>query len=308
MIRILVMSVVFFGTSYTRAMTETITSADYYASHPPIVEAVVPLPDGEIVVGGKHKSVDENWEIPWIARRDRQGKVLWEKSFSLSETTGYGFFHTVLIVADGDIIAAGGTAGGGSATPAIVVRLDKQGNVRWDSKLPDVPSISTMVPLLDGVIVAGSPRYVPATRSRWVARLDAAGKVMWQKTFNEASGSIYAMTLVGSDGDVIVAGDRDHDCACEGFQPSEPWAARLNGKGDILWQKDLGAGSTDTEKDSHTSFIYFRATSLKAVSANEFALIGKTSEFKAGAEQETGGWQIRLDGEGSVNLRELYGK
>lgn len=302
MIRLLVIFAIVFGANNTRAISETDTA------QPPQVKAVVPLSDGDIVVGGKPEAVEYAEgplfaEVPWVARRDRQGRILWEKTFG--ETVDFGFFLAAHVVAEGDIVTAGGGAGGGVIGPALIVRLDPQGNVRWHTTLPDLSSASAITPLVDGVIVAGSPRYVPATRSRWVARLDATGKVLWQKTFNEVRGSIYTMTSTGS-GDVIVVGDSDRGCSCEGFQASEPWAARLNNQGDVLWQKDLGIGVR------FIAPVFCMATSVTAISESEFSLKGKTFEFQSGSgetrERETGGWHIQMDGNGNVSTWDNFSK
>ena len=216
-------------------------------------------------------------------------------------------FTTALRMPNGDYLAGGGGIGiGGGDCCALFVRIDRKGKVLWKRTLsPRSLAVSRMIVTSDGGIAAvGSISSNRIHSWRWVARLNAEGRVLWQKMFNKENGLAYHLTVL-PDGDIISAGEMAADCACEGHQNTEPWAARVNGKGKVIWEKKLGAGLV-YRGENPKSFAIFYADTLEPASENEFVLKGRTFEFaRKEVKKETGSWTLRFDANGNVTAKSL---
>jgi hypothetical protein len=81
----------------------------------------------------------------------------------------------------------------------------------------------------------------------WVVRLDAAGDIIWQRTFGGSSNDFFSAVQQTADGGSIIAGcsrSNDGDVS-ENRGDFDGWVVKLDGNGEIEWQRSLGGSDND---------------------------------------------------------------
>jgi hypothetical protein len=234
------------------------------------VKSIRQTRDGGYILAGE--AISENGFEPgysgnsnydyWIVRLDARGNLLWQK---LLGGLGDDYATSIGQTADGGYIVAGfssssdgDVSGNHGDSDCWVVRLGAKGNIVWRKSLggsSDERAYSVQQTTDGGYIVAGVSYSVDGDVSGnhgdsdcWVVRLDAKGKLIWQKSLG-GSRSDYA-TSIGqtADGGYIVAGASDSkDGDVSGNHgASDYWVVKLDVKGRLVWQKSLGGSLSDS--------------------------------------------------------------
>ncbi|WP_128547749.1 hypothetical protein [Larkinella soli] len=131
----------------------------------------------------------------------------------------------------------------------------------------------------------------------WVSRYDGTGKVLWQKTFGGSDEDRARAVAVTEDGDFLIAGfTRSTDgqvTHCHGR--ADYWVIRLDGRGELLWQKTFGGSEDDF-------------ASSVASTPDGGVLVGGFTNSQDGMVKDfygqTDGWILKLDGSGNL-VRQL---
>lgn len=101
-----------------------------------------------------------------------------------------------------------------------------------------------------GYLVAGLSNSTGVNGFKvWVLRLDAAGNILWQKSYGGSMDEFARAMSLTSDGGFIVAADT----LSFGVSTYTTWIVRFNSDGDILWQNTYNGGSINTNSISQTS-------------------------------------------------------
>jgi uncharacterized delta-60 repeat protein len=122
-----------------------------------------------------------------------------------------------------------------------------------------------------------------------VLRLNPDGTIQWQNTYGETNTDWAYSVAVASDGDIIVAGNKDMPSG----RADDVWVLRLNpDDGTIKWQKAYGGTSVDW------------AYSVAAASDGDIIVAGYTYSFGAGEKDV---WVLRLNPDGTIEWQKTYG-
>ena len=93
------------------------------------INAVTVAPNGDIIVAGDTDSFGAGGSDVWILRLDANGNVKWQKTYGRGN---WDVAYAVAIAPNGDIIVAGVTNSFGAGNSDVwVLRLDANGNVKW---------------------------------------------------------------------------------------------------------------------------------------------------------------------------------
>ena len=168
---------------------------------------------------------------------------MWERTFG---GAGDDFSGSVVELADGGLVVAGSTdSKGAGGHDAWVLRLDGAGRILWERTFGGTGDdfSRSIVELADGgFVVAGSTDSKGAgDRDVWLLRLDGAGSLLWDRTFdstgNDGAGPVVA---VGDGGFAFAssteaAGERDIWVVrlAGGNNPSELGAYIRQGAADV---------------------------------------------------------------------------
>jgi len=167
-----------------------------------------------------------------------------------------------------------------------------------------------------GFILGGSSRSVAGTGNKtspnyggpdfWVVRVDADGGKLWDKSFGGSDNDYLESLQQTSDGGFILGG-WSSSLAGTGNKTSpnygnyDFWVVRLDGEGNMLWDKSFGGSSIDyllcLQQISDGGFI------LGGLSSSDAGTGNKTSPDYGGGDF----WVVRLDAGGNKLWDKSFG-
>lgn len=169
--------------------------------------SVTSFPDESVTVAGYASSKKKGKEV-WVLRLDRDGEVIWDKTFHSSD---FAWAWGVTALGDGGVVVAADEAKLPTGDQkAWIFRLDEAGNKLWEwrSDPKKVAWIKDIVPLEDdGFIVVGSTAGVSSFESiAWAIRLDRRGTKIWERTFGTQRIERFNRVIRLSNGRLVVVG------------------------------------------------------------------------------------------------------
>ncbi len=185
-------------------------------------------PGGNIVVSGYTESFGaDDWDA-WILRLKGNGSVIWQKTYG---GKGSDEANAVAIAPNSDIIVAGDTSSfGAGASDVWVLRLDGDGNAKWEKayggKKDDYANAVSLSPSGDIIVAGGTYSFGAGGKDIWVLKLDSEGNVEWEKTYGEKHDDTANGVTFAPNGDILIAGRT--------YVPgsgAEAWVIRLGGNG-----------------------------------------------------------------------------
>ena len=208
--------------------------------------------------------------------------------------TGVDAVYSVRQTSDGGYIATGNTNSFGAGSQDIwLIKIDGERNVTWQKTYGGSAydyANSVQQTADGGYIIAGSTEsFGVASEDVWVLKLDGNGDVVWQKTYGGDANYDYANSIQQTaDGGYIVAGFT----TSFGEGNGDAWVLKLDGNGDVVWQKTYGGSGTD--------FAYF----VQQTAEGGYIVAGFTRSF---GESNGDAWLLKLDQDGNVTWQKAYG-
>lgn len=173
---------------------------------------ILPDQQGGAWIGGTVQTQTKNLDF-WLLHVDSSGGILGQKAYGEgADDVAYAFRRT----RDGGIVAAGRTASYSGDRPydhggAWVIKFDSNGKVEWQKAFigEGEPLAKSIEESPDGgYVVVGSARSTPGGPwgDIWLARLDKAGDLIWQRRFAGSHKDIGEAVLPTPDGGYLLAG------------------------------------------------------------------------------------------------------
>jgi len=219
----------------------------------------------------------------WVLKLDSAGNIVWQKAYG-----GYADDQAGVIRAtrDGGYVIAGyaGAFPAPGRKSAWLLRIDASGNVLWHNAyagaLGDTVA-QDVRPTPDGGYIVAGYRYStgPGLTDALLLRLDAAGNIVWQKTYGGINHDAANSVLATSDGGFVVAGYTEFPAL------DHAWVFKVDASGDLLWQRTY-AGGTDE-----------RLLSVRAAGDGGYIVAGDTRSFGAG---DFDAFVLKLDDNGAI--------
>jgi len=194
---------------------------------------------GRIIVAGYTKSTASGEADGWVFCLDGKGKTLWERTIG---TKGRDWLRALTIRPDGTIIAAGGTKANKDApTYSWAIQLDQTGKLIWNKSYRSFENVTRALIQLDNgqLAIAGWKHEKGSITGRdiWVAKLDAAGNLIWEKRLG-GSGDDHTEALIAlPDGHIALAGGTTKNLAVITVRTA--WMLRLNERGKLIWRRSF---------------------------------------------------------------------
>lgn len=140
----------------------------------------------------------------------------------------------------------------------------------------------------------------------WLTKLDANGNVIWTKTYGGTDDDVGQKVIELSDGNLAIVGyskSSDGDASNnEGFHDN--WVLKLDGSGNILWEKSFGFAGHDhayTLVETADGGL-FMAGFLDVTASGGLGNSRSTSRHGVGEF-----WCHKLDSDGNIEWRKYYG-
>ncbi|KJU86048.1 lipoprotein [Candidatus Magnetobacterium bavaricum] len=202
-------------------------------------KAIRALGDGGFIVAGYTGSFGSGADDIWLLRLDADGNVSWQKTYGSNSIENT---YAIEEVPAGGFIVAGQTnAPDGSHRGIILLRLDADGNIRWQRVIKGAASLGAycVKPLGDGGFIVSGYHSDLTNTAFLVIRTDAAGAILWQYAYGGGGGAddrSYAVNVT-TDGGFVVSGTTT---SFGGLFGSALWLLRLDPNGQVRWQYAYG--------------------------------------------------------------------
>lgn len=232
--------------------------------------------------------------------------IVWKKCFGGSNidiayaadlTTDGGFVITGGVLSnDGDV------TGNHGSIDCWILKSDASANLQWQKALGgtgEETAYSIQQTADGGFIAAGYTYSIDADVSGnhggsdyWILKLNAAGDLEWQKCMGGSADDVAASIQQTSDGGFIVAGySSSNDWDVTGNHGlSDYWIVKLDGTGNIAWQKTLGGVNDD------------QAAFIQEISEGGFIVAGWS-----GVIGTADYWIINLNADGNIVWEKSFG-
>ncbi len=247
--------------------------------------SVAILPDGGFVTAAISQPTPNSQGDALIMRHNKNGSLVWRKTFGGPK---YDIPYAIKVSPKGQIIVAGYTKSTGpGGADGWVFCLDGKGNKVWERTLGTKGRdwLRALTIRADGVITAagGTKANKNAKTYSWAVQLDPKGKTLWNKTYRSAENVARAIIQL-KDKQLAIAGWKLEKDSITG---RDIWVAKLNGAGELIWEKRLGGSG-----DDHTE-------ALIALPNGHLALAGGTTKNLAVITVRTA-WMLRLNKRGKL--------
>ena len=258
-------------------------SGDDYAND------VIALADGGFLLVGRTGSFGAGSSDMYAVRIDKDGNVLWSKTYGGSDWEGANAVAGPL--ADGGFLLVGRTYGG---YDMYAVRTDRSGTVLWSKTYGGSGDdyANDVIALADGgfLLVGRTDSFGAGGDDMYAVRIDQDGNVKWSKTYG---GSFYedANAVAGplADGGFLLVGKT----WSFGTGRDDMYAVRIDKDGYVLWSKTYGESRGD------------QANAVAGpLDDGGFLLVGKT--YRGAREDEM--YTVRIDKDGNVVWSKIYGR
>jgi gliding motility-associated-like protein len=208
----------------------------------------------------------------WVVKLDENRNIIWDKTYG---GTGVDRLTSIIQTTDGGYLIGGSSDSDISAEKTDnsrgnidiwIIKIDQSGNIMWQKTFGGSNSdwVQSLIETPDGgYILAGSSHSnISGEKSEnsrglgdfWVLKIDNSGTIVWQKTIGGNNGDYAKSIIATSDGNYIIGGDSSSNISGDKTEKTvnnstDVWLLKINDLGQILWQKDIGAESTEAFAD-----------------------------------------------------------
>jgi hypothetical protein len=252
----------------------------------------------------------------WLIKTDNTGTPTWQKAYGSGTDD---FLVDMVVCSDGNFVLAGysnsyasgekseDTRGG---TDGWIIKINPVGDILWQRTIggSEEDRLYSARPTADGGLILSftSASSISGEKSEnsygqndiWIVKLNISGDIEWQKTIGGSSDDGAADAFPTSDGGYFVSGYSTS--AISGLK-TEPyygsgdfWALKLDGQGNITWQKTIG-GIYD---DWVISSMEIDGKGFLLSGSTDSPVSGNKTVGTFGGQNDT--WLVRLNETGDI--------
>jgi hypothetical protein len=201
---------------------------------------IVKSGDGGFLVVGSSSSFDSGKTYAWIVRIDQDGEMLWNRTYEEGDGSEFRF----ALKTDDGFLLIGNTFLSSGNEDGWIVKIDDQGNVLWNLTLRSgtTGKLFSATAISDGFILVGLTYPLGTNDSyAWVVKINASGKVLWNRTYGGNGDNAFRSVVATSEG----------DCVCAGYTNSigdgdyKVWLVKIDENGTLLWSDTYGGAGSD---------------------------------------------------------------
>lgn len=207
----------------------------------------------------------------------------------------------VWVTSDGGFIVTGATGSYRDENgDAWIIKLDTSSEVDWQRTYggEGVEYAIDIKETGDGgyIVVGWTSSFGAGQEDFWVFKLDEVGDIVWEKTYGgEGVEQAWSVDLTRDGGFVVAGGTTSF-----GAGGADYWVLKLDGAGNILWQKTYGGPDDDGGGGAYEEYV---VRVLEDEDGN-YVLASHTLSFGAG---EYDIWVVKLDPDGEILWQKAYG-
>lgn len=290
--------------------------------------SIVQTADGGYIVGG-HSQSSANGDVTgtnhstnsdyWIVKLTSTGTVTWNV---LLGGVGSEELQSIRQTADGGYIVTGQatSSANGDVTGTIsgifdfwVVKLNGTGGIVWNKLIggnDEEFSYAVQQTADGGYIVAGNSNSTASGNisvsthgdfDYLIIKLDASGNISWNKMLGGNNTETVSSIEQTVDGGYIVAGTTNSSASGNvtqtGYGLEDAWLVKLDGSGNIVWNKTFGGSNSDFATSVHQTFDggyilagYTMSSASGTINGHNHDPSGNSNDF----------WVTKLDANGNI--------
>ena len=289
-------------------------------------EQLIQTTDGGYALIGYSKSNDgdvasnQGLHDHWVVKLDASGSIQWQRSygfpgsdqaFSIVQTSDGGYFSAGFL----DVTASGGAGNEGRSASRHGVgefwahKLDSNGELLWRRYYGGTNNDRAYAALEtdDGnLLLVGSSESddfdisdPKGSYDFWAVLLDNQGTLLWERNYGGSEIEVAYAALPTPDGNYLLVGDtRSSDGDISTLQGSaDVWVVKINGQGDLLWERTYGGSGFDSARDV-------------AVMSDGFVITGASRSADGNVSENKGQsdfWTLKIDFNGNLQWQRVTG-
>lgn len=246
------------------------------------LQSILLTADGGYLLGGSSSS-DPGKDIPygkkdknygdmdyWLVRLDKDGKEVWQRTYG---GTYSDMLRAMTTTPDGGYLIGGYSNSPESGNKSEqqyglgdywVLKLDKDGKEEWQKVYGSEGDdhLYAITPVRDGhYILAGNTtggamgNKTAGNRNGtdfWLVKIDVAGSMVWDKTYDVGKQDILSSLLENADGTLVIGGHAQSETFGTRKKDKEDIndyvLLKLDDSGDELWRRGIGSNDEDIVK------------------------------------------------------------
>ncbi|MBN2357115.1 T9SS type A sorting domain-containing protein [candidate division KSB1 bacterium] len=253
--------------------------------------------DGGFIIAGSMVRLNEDYSDATLTKTDKYGQLEWRRWYGEEDwSEGLG---AAIVTPDGGYIAVGSHKHSAQlGQPDIyVVKTDASGNLVWQKSyfqsVFKADESSDIIATADGGYIIAGDTQKEQDKDAYLIKIDADGKVLWEKLYGGIGGEDIAAIKPSGDGGYVFVGSSS-TYSTSGPSDYDFYLVKVDASGNQVWQKSYGG--TDWDK----------AGGFTMTGDGGYLLAGYTASPEFGAVARDA-YLIKLDAAGSIEWQKLYG-
>lgn len=200
----------------------------------------IPTQDGFLIVGSS-ESIIPNKTVAWAIQLNKEGETIWNKTYLNGAGTE---LRHALNLTDGFLLVGNQFLENGDVN-GYVAKIDDEGTLIWQTTIggEKIDKLFSGAASSDGYAVFGlSYSYNNNQSAAWIVKLDAEGKVVWNKIYGGSVESALRSGVTAKDGGYVAAGYTD----ASGQANYDFYLLKAASDGTITWNKTYS--ETESQK------------------------------------------------------------
>lgn len=278
------------------AFSQPLINAKIGGKEDDIAYSALQTPLGDYVLAGASSSNNQKLDI-WVTRRDKNGEKVWEKFIG---GASHDFGYKVIQSKEGKFVVCGYVSdpdAKSNSGKATVICLSPKGEVEWQYNYGGGKGEKAMdiVQARDGgfVFVGYTKSYAKGQQDAWVVKLDAQGKMLWQKSLGGPNVEDANAVTPAKGGGYIVVGRVDTKIEGSEKYNKDIYIVKVDEAGKELWSKTIKGAKNE------------EANAVVELPDGRIAVAGWTASKGAG---RTDGNVILMTREGNFIWDKTFGK
>jgi len=217
-----------------------------------------------------------------LVKTDSIGNLIWNKTYG---GVGWDRARSLVQTSDGGFALAGQVSSFGAGSDDFwLVKTDLHGNLQWNKTYGgsgrDI-AYSLVQTSDGGYALTGMTESFSSDSEFWLARVDPAGNMLWNKTYGGPEDDIARKIIRASDGGYALTGMT----FSYGVGRDDFWLVKTDSAGNIQWNRTYGGADWDA------------ADSIIQTNDGGYVIAGDTDSLGAGSYDF---WLIRTDALGNM--------
>lgn len=255
------------------------------------VNSVQQTQDGGYLLGGNIQLPDREYSDYYIVKTNELGEVIWTHNFGVEDVSeGIGQIEQKV---DGSFIFLGTRQTIKNSTNDLsFVKLNSDRTVAWQRQFGgnEEENAGSFISTPDGgFLLVGTSRSFATSTQIYLIKTDKDGNKLWEKNYGGTGGDAGKKIISTKDGNYLIVATT----SSKGAGNFDVYLVKINGNGDIIWDKTHGGSDWD------------EATDIVELSDGSFIVSGYSLSYSVAGGHD---WLLlKVNSSGDFEWRKVFG-